>query len=97
MNVDEKEVATDHEEEEKLKPKKPKKNKPIDIPDEITDERQRDLWTEFATMTIAELRDQCDRNNIKRNKNRNIMIQALVIHRIALEDGNTQVDSEDEF
>ena len=84
------------EEEEKPKPKKTKKNKTIEIPEDITDERQRDLWTEFATLTIAELRDQCDHNNIKRNKNRNTMIQALVVHRIALEDGNTQADDSDE-
>ena len=82
--------------EEKEKPKKPKKTKPIDIPEDITDERQRDLWPEFATLTIAELREQCDRNNIKRNKNRNVMIQALVVHRIALEDGNTQADSDED-
>lgn len=87
------------EEEEKPKPKKPKKPKTIEIPEDITDDRQRDLWPEFAALTITELREQCDRNNIKRNKNRNVMIHALVIHRIALEDGNTQADSdeEDEF
>jgi len=81
---------------EEEKPKKTKKPKTIEIPDEITNQRERDLWPEFAKMTITELRTQCDHNNIKKSKNRNDMIHALVVHRIALEDGNTQMDSDEE-
>lgn len=82
--------------EEEEKPKKPKKAKTIEIPEEITNERERDLWPEFAKMTITELRTQCDHNNIKKSKNRNDMVRALVVHRITLEDGNTQMDSDGE-
>ena len=78
------------------KPKKPKKVKTIEIPEDITNERERDLWPEFAKMTITELRTQCEHNNIKGGKKRNDMIHALVVHRIALEDGNTQIDSDDD-
>ena len=78
------------------KAKKPKKPKTIEIPEDITNERERDLWPEFAKMTITELRTQCDHNNLKKSKNRNDMIHALVVHRIALEDGNTQIDSDEE-
>lgn len=86
--------ATPVVEVEEEKPKKPKKVKAIEIPEDITNERERDLWPEFAKMTIAELRTQCEHNNLKSSKKRNDMINALVIHRIALEDGNTQIDSE---
>lgn len=85
-------VVQVHEE----KPKKPKKVKTIEIPEEVTNERERGLWPEFAKMTITELRTQCEHNNIKGGKKRNDMIHALVIHRIALEDGNTQIDSDDD-
>jgi len=81
---------------EEEKPKKPKKQKAIEIPDEITNERERDLWPEFAKLSIAELRTQCDHNNVKKSKNRNDMIHTLIVHRIALEDGNTQIDSDEE-
>lgn len=80
--------------QEEQKPKKVKKPKTIEIPEDITNERERDLWPEFAKMTITELRTQCEHNNIKSSKKRNDMIHALVIHRIALEDGNTQIDSD---
>ena len=80
--------------QEEQKPKKVKKPKAIEIPEDITNERERDLWPEFAKMTITELRTQCEHNNIKSSKKRNDMIHALVIHRIALEDGNTQIDSD---
>lgn len=86
----------EEEEEEKPKKKRTKKAKTIEIPDDITNERERDLWEEFASLTIAQLRTQCDHNNLKKSKNRNDMIHALVIHRIALEDGNTQIDSSDD-
>jgi hypothetical protein len=81
-------------EEQEEKPKKPKKPKAIEIPEEITNERERGLWPEFAKMTITELRTQCEHNNIKSSKKRHDMIHALIIHRIALEDGNTQFDSD---
>lgn len=84
------------EQEEEEKPKKPKKPKTVDIPGDITNERERNLWPEFAKMTITELRTQCEHNNLKKSKNRNDMIHALIIHRIALEDGNTQINSDDE-
>lgn len=93
-NVDEDVITTTQAEEEK--PKKPKKPKTIDIPDDVINERERDLWPEFAKLSIAELRTQCDHNNVKKSKNRNDMIHALVIHRIALEDGNTQIDSDED-
>lgn len=83
-------------EEEEEKPKKPKKLKALEVPDDITNDRERELWPEFAKLTASELRTQCDFNNLKRSKNRNDMIHALVIHRIALEDGSTQMDSEEE-
>lgn len=86
--------ATAEAGEEEEKPKKPKKPKAIEIPEEITNDRERDLWPEFAKMTIAELRTQCEHNNLKSSKKRNDMIHALVIHRIALEDGNTQIDND---
>ena len=82
------------DEEKPKKTKKPKKT--IEIPEDITNERERDLWPEFAKMTIAELRTQCEHNNIKSSKKRDDMIRALVVHRIALEDGNTQIDSDDD-
>lgn len=78
------------------KEKKPKKTKAVQIPEEITDERERELWVEFAQLTKAELQTKCDHNNLKKSNKRNDMIQALVTHRIALEDGNTQLDSSDE-
>lgn len=84
------------EEEKPKKSKKPKKPKELEIPEEITNERERHLWIEFAQLTITELRTQCDHNNIKKSKNRNDMIHSLVVHRIALEDGNTQIDSDNE-
>jgi len=87
-------IVADTQEEEK--PKKPKKNKAVEIPEEITNERERALWPEFAKLTISDLRTKCDHNNIKKSKNRNDMIHALVAHRIALEDGNTQIDSDEE-
>lgn len=80
---------------EKEKPKR-KPKKALEIPDDITDERERALWPEFAALTITELRTQCDHNNIKKSKNRNDMIQSLIAHRIALEDGNTQLESDSE-
>ena len=87
-------IVADTQEEEK--PKKSKKNKAVEIPEEITNERERALWPEFAKLTISDLRTKCDHNNIKKSKNRNDMIHALVAHRIALEDGNTQIDSDEE-
>ena len=81
--------------EEKEKPKR-KPKKALEVPDDITDERERDLWPEFAALTITELRTQCDHNNIKKSKNRNDMIKSLIAHRIALEDGNTQLESDSE-
>lgn len=93
MGAGEEDVLPD----EKPKKKKPKKTKTVDIPDDITNERERDLWEEFASLTIAQLRTQCDHNNLKKSKNRNDMIHALVVHRIALEDGDdTHMDSSDE-
>jgi hypothetical protein len=90
-------TASVQEAEEKLqKPKKSKKPKKTDIPEEIVDERERELWVEFAGLTITQLRTQCDHNNIKTSKNRNDMIHNLILHRIALEDGNTQIPSDDE-
>lgn len=83
-------------EEEDKKPKKPKKPKASDPPDNITNQRERDLWPEFAQLSIAELRTQCDHNNIKKSKHRNDMIHSLVVHRIALEDGDMQFDTDDE-
>lgn len=77
-------------------PPKTKKSKAIEIPENITNDRERELWPEFAKLTVAELRTQCDFNNIKRSKNRNDMIHTLIIHRISLEDGNTQMDSDEE-
>jgi hypothetical protein len=93
-NVDEEVATTQIEEEKPKKSKKPKKND--EIPEEITNERERGLWPEFAKLTIAELRTQCDHNNVKKSKNRNDMIHALVVRRIALEDGNTHIDSDEE-
>lgn len=93
-NVDEEVATTQIEEEKPKKSKKPKKND--EIPAEITNERERDLWPEFAKLTIAELRTQCDHNNVKKSKNRNDMIHALIVRRIALEDGNTHIDSDEE-
>jgi hypothetical protein len=81
---------------EEEKPKKAKKPKAHEAPDHITNTRERDLWPEFAQLSIAELRTQCDHNNIKKSKNRNDMIHALVVHRIALEDGNTQMETDNE-
>jgi hypothetical protein len=82
-------------EEKNDKPKKTKKPKEIEIPEEITNERERGLWPEFAKLKKAELLTQCEHNNLKKSKNRNDMIHALVLHRIALEDGNTQLDDDD--
>jgi hypothetical protein len=99
VSIDEEDViaaATTQLDEEPEKPKKSKKPKTVEIPDDITNERERDLWVEFAKLSIAELRTQCDHNNIKKSKNRNDMIHALAVHRIALEDGNTQIDSDEE-
>jgi len=76
------------------KNKRPKAIKALEIPEEITNERQRELWVEFAKSKIAELRTQCSYNNLKTSKNRNDMILALIEHRIALEDGNIQMDSD---
>lgn len=92
------EPESEPEPEPEKKPKKPKKTKPktVEIPEDITNERERDLWPEFAKMTITELRTQCDHNNIKKSKNRNDMIHALIVHRITLEDGNTQLESDDD-
>lgn len=91
-------VVPEPEPEKPKKTKKPKETKVavVEIPEEITNERERDLWAEFAKMTIDELRTQCDHNNIKRSRKRNDMIHALIIHRIALEDGNTQLDDDDD-
>lgn len=77
------------------KPKR-KPKKALEIPDDVEDERERALWPEFAALTITELRTQCDHNNIKKSKNRNDMIRSLIAHRITLEDGNTQLDSDSE-
>lgn len=89
--------ATEEEEEEKpKKTKKPKITPQLVAPDDITNERERDLWPEFAKLTVDELRTQCDHNNIKKSKKRNDMIHALVIHRITLEDGNTHIDSDED-
>lgn len=76
--------------------KKPKKTKTPNIPNNITDERERDMWLEFAKLTITDLRTQCDHNNLKKSKNRNDMIHALVIHRIALEDGHSGLMDDDD-
>lgn len=73
------------EDEETMKPKKAQKSRKVEIPDAITDARERDHWPGFAQLTMAELRHHCERNNLKKSKNRNDMVHALVVHVIALQ------------
>jgi hypothetical protein len=80
---------------EEAKPKKSRKKAADNIPADLTD-HQRELWEEFAKSTMAELRQQCENNNLKTSKRRNEMIMALITHRIALEDGDPDLSEQEE-
>lgn len=64
------------------------------IPDDIQNERERELWVYFADSKIAELRIQCEQYSLKTSKIRNDMIRSLVIHRMALENQTVEYDSD---
>jgi len=92
-------VTTEEEEIPKKKRKLPSsaaaaKNK---IPDDITDERDRDLWCEFADLTVRDLRQQCENFSLTASKKRDVMIRALITHRKNMEDNHTmELDEEEE-
>jgi len=57
------------------------------IPDNLVDERDRELWAEFSDFKIKELRLQCENNALKTSSKREDMIMSLITHRKSMEDG----------
>lgn len=82
------------EEETVPKNRRPKiKNK---IPDDITSERDTELWQTFSQLKVKDLRAQCENFGLMTSTKRDDMIRALMIHRKALEDGQTSLQDDDE-
>lgn len=87
----------DEKDMEKI-PIRPKINKTKNkkaIPDNLIDERDRELWAEFSDFKIKELRLQCENNALKTSSKREDMIMSLITHRKSMEDGVVH-DEDDE-
>lgn len=79
-------------------PIRPKINKTKNkraIPDNLIDERDRELWLEFSNSKIKELRMQCENNGLKTSSKREDMIISLITHRKSMEDGVVHNEDDD--
>ena len=87
-----------HSEEEVEEAAAPKNRRPKiknKIPDDITSDRDQELWQTFAQLKVKDLRVQCENFGLMTSTKRNDMIRALMIHRKALENGQTSVQDDE--
>lgn len=88
---EEKEDATPIDEKPKSKRPKVSKIKKTAIPSDLTTDRQKDLWVELSPKTMADLQEECVSLGIKGKSKKEDTIRAIIMAKIALQDGETQL------
>ena len=77
-------VAPEKDMEKKAEKKAPRKKDKEDIPADMVNEAEKELWRELSKFKLPELRIHCTNSSLKPSKTREEMIRALVHYRMAL-------------